>query len=109
MQRYTITSDTLTQGRITKKIDADSYPDALGIMDSIVDELDGFRDFVDNPPSKLTFDQLLSGQYGAYANFVECGNIWQFLLRTGWFYTGKAGEDIGTLCGPLARLDPNYF
>ena len=108
MQRYTITSDTLTQGRITKKIDADSYPDALLTMDNIVDELDGTLPALQDPPLTLTFDELLSGRYG-YANYGERGTRWQYLLPSGWFYSGNIGEATGTRCGPLARLDPNYF
>ena len=109
MQSYRITTETLTQGRITRTIDGDCYADALRIVDLIVDTLDGTRPNVQDPPLTLTFDELLSGQYGEYANYVERGSRWQYALFSGWFYSGNIGEETGTRCGPLARLDPTYF
>ena len=109
MFTYTISSDTLTQGRITRKITDDNYPDALRTMDNIVDELDGLFSWWDNPPLELTFDELESGQFGAYANYLERFGRWQYLLRTGWFYTGTIGEEIGKRCGILSKLDTVYL
>lgn len=109
MPTYQIASDTLTKGRITKKVWADTYPDALHIMDNIVDELDGLFDKVIDPPLTLTFDELESDQFGEYANYVERFGRWQYLLASGWFYTGDIGSEIGRRCGVLARLDPVMF
>lgn len=113
MQRWEITSDTKTQGRITKNVPADSYMDAMRLMDLIVDELDGFDIYNQGPPMTLTLDELESGYYGEYHNFHLSPSRWHYVLKTGWFYTGSYddGEDseIGRRCGALDRLDSVYM
>lgn len=110
MPTYKITSDTQTKGRVTRKIMALTYADALAIMDEYVDTLDGnFEPFdPDNLPETLTFDELVSGDYGEFVNYYEvAGGRWKILLRNGWFYTGERSSEIARRCGPLARIDPH--
>ena len=109
MQRFTITSDSLKNGRITKTIDADSYPEALLIMDNIIDEMDGLFLRITDPPATLTFDELESDQYGEYQNYIERWGKWQYVLVSGWYYTGNIGEEIGTRCSAMGKLDPVMF
>lgn len=111
MPTYKITSDTLTSGKVTKKIMAANYPDALDIMDRYVDELDGvFKPLdVDNLPITLTFDELLSGKWGDFHNYHDNKITlrWHIILKNGWIYTGTGRCNIGRRCGPLERLDPH--
>jgi hypothetical protein len=109
MNRYTITSDTQKHGMIIKSIDADTYPDALLTMDNIVDEMDGHFEKITNPPATLTFDELLSGQYGEFHNYADRGLRWQIILKTGWVYTGDIGNDEASRCSPMQKLDSVMF
>jgi len=72
-----------------------------------VDGLDGtcYQD----PPEVLTLDELESGQYGEYYNYIERFSRWQYVLKTGWFYTGDIGGETGRRCGVLNRLDSVYM
>jgi hypothetical protein len=107
---HTIRIETQTQGIFTRRIMADNYPDALEIGDRIADEIDGHTDRfrLMSPPDALTFDELISGEYGEW-NYYERGQTWQILLRSGWFYTGKMGEEVGRRCLPESKLDPHTF
>jgi len=111
MPTYKITSDSLTAGKITKKITAANYPDALSIMDELIDELDGIfkRIDIDNLPPTLTFDELLSGKWGEFYNYHESARRWHIILKNGWIYSGDASNNIGRRCGPLERLDPHLL
>jgi len=107
MPTYKISSDTLTQGKVTRSIFAETYPDALQLMDLIVDGLDGlFFNPDTDMPATATFDDLLAGKFGQYYTYCERYGSWQFVLRNGWFYTGKIGEETGKLCDVLSRIDP---
>lgn len=109
--KYAITSDTLRHGRVTRKIMAANYPDALEIMDRYVDELDGVwkQLDVDNLPLTATFDELLSGKYGDIANYCERYGRWQILLVSGWFYIGSLSNPSAParLCRATEKLDPH--
>jgi|GEM_PF-4205874 len=113
MPTYKLTSDTLTSGRVTRKIMAADYMTALSIMDDYVDGLDGIYEplDVDNLPPTLTFDELLSGEWGEFHNYEENKTIWRWtiILKNGWWYRGELDCDIGRRCGPLERLDPIYL
>ena len=106
---YQITSDTLTQGRITKRLYADSYMDAVAIMDTIVDDLDGLDPHNLDPPDKLSLDELESGRYGEYHNYCERRGKWGYILKSGWYYSGEIGDEIGHRCSAMQKLDPVYF
>ena len=63
------------------------------------------NDNFNNPPDELTFDQLISGEYGGYRNYGDNGIVWQYLLTSGWFYTGKVGDENGRRCRHDSRID----
>lgn len=114
MPTYKITSDTLTAGPVTKKITAANYPDALSIMDELVDELDGVfkRVDVDNPPITLGFDELMRGsKWGEFHNYHDnrVTMRWHIILKTGWIYSGDFGCNIGRRCSLMERLDSIFL
>lgn len=109
--KYRLKSETLTQGTVKRAIYAESYPDALELMDEYVDRLDGTWGGVDvdNLPQVATFDELLEGKCGDYHNFSEAPGRWHFILVSGWYYTGETGSETGRLCIAEQRLDPHMF
>lgn len=113
MPTYKLESETLTAGAVTRKVMAATYADALSIMDAYVDELDGvFKPLdVDNLPVTLTFDELLSGDYGEFHNYHDnkITQQWHIILKNGWIYSGQGGSPVGRRCGPLQRLDPTLM
>jgi len=52
---------------------------------------------------------LESDQYGEYQNYIERWGKWQYVLVSGWYYTGNIGEEIGTRCSAMGKLDPVMF
>jgi len=59
----------------------------------------------DYPPFDLTFDVLLSGEWGEVVNYIEKYGVWQVLLSSGWFYTASIGMEIASRCSAIERLD----
>lgn len=111
---YKITGDTLKNGRVTRKLMTESYPDALSLFDDFVDELDGvwkpLNTNSDEMPLELTFDQLLSGDFGGYHNFSDDAlGGWHFFLKSGWVYSGDAADEVGQRCSAMQKLDPHMF
>ena len=57
-------------------------------------------------PGERTFDELI--QCPAYRNYVECHGRWRIVLTNGFYYKQDPDDpEVGRLCRPLERLDPN--
>lgn len=114
MQTFEITTDTLTKGKQTFIVFANTYADALLKADAKVDALDGiwpwevyYTTMWANMPVTATFDELCSWQ--GFVNYTDNGHIWKFLFRNGVSYTGLVREEIARICAPHEMLDRNLI
>ena len=64
-------------------------------------------DTTETLPQTLTDEELMHRP--DFYNYVEMGLTWTVILRSGWSYSGRQGQNIGHLCDGTEKLNPVYF